>query len=217
MTWMCCGCGRSHVLNARHFLPFLVPWRIVRLHPLLPFFKQLCLESSIRQLEFQKEQIQPWRHPYQHLLCSLVATLVSANQPHPHNSTVESDQSSIFPNLNWWSGSQKSHLVFVNEHCSHTFNEVRPSRSPNAQSKFNFHHPFYLRNHPCFYFANFGHKMNSFPEESKRRKIVILQMVAKTRVDKLSNPQRMADSKPQLETQFCNLGWWLDLWKVSCF
>ncbi len=93
---MCCGCGRSHVLNARHFLPFLVQWRIVRLHPLLPFFKQLCLESSTRQLEFQKEQIQPWRHPYQHLLCSLVASLVSANQPHPHNSTVESDQSSIF-------------------------------------------------------------------------------------------------------------------------
>jgi hypothetical protein len=48
--------------------------------------------------------------------------------------------------------------------------------------------------------------MNSFPEESKHRKIVILQMVAKTRVDKLLNPQRMADSKPQLETQFCNLG-----------
>jgi len=45
---------------------------------------------------------------------------------------------------------QELHLIFVNEHCSHSFNEVRPSRSPNAQSELSSHHAFYLP----FYFKS---------------------------------------------------------------
>jgi hypothetical protein len=69
---------------------------------------------------------------------------------------------------------QKLHLIFVNEHCPHSFNEVRPSRSPNAQSELSSHHAFYLPFYltlpfqPCF-LSSLDFSFTSFQRSVKDR------------------------------------------------